>query len=78
MTIKRYEHGYRATVSLNGKEYVAELRTPLPLQIPEVTICQSRRGRIDRYHAPAYTAWPDEVSQQTLESHIALFLATNP
>jgi len=79
MTIQKLADGYRATVKINGQEYVATLRISPDLAAPEIAIYKTRRGRVSKWRPiPVYTAWPEKISQDTLRKHIFLFAATNP
>jgi len=80
MTIRNLPDGYRATVKINGKNFVADLRTSGEAKIPELIICRAKCGRVSQYDRgnPAYSAYPEAVSQATLKKHIFLFAMTNP
>ena len=80
MTIQNLPDGYRATVKINGKNFVADLRAPGELKIPELIICRSKCGRVSKYDRgnPAYTAYPEAVNLETLKKHLFLFAMTKP
>ena len=80
MTITKFFDGYRATVTINGKEFIADLRIPGGMKIPELMIFRSKRGRVSKYDRgnPAYTAYPETVSKETLKKHLFLFAMSKP
>ena len=80
MKIQKFFDGYRATVKINGKEFFADLRTPGGMNVPELMIFRSKNGRISKYDRgnPAYTAYPETISKDTLKKHIFLFAMSKP
>ena len=80
MTIQKLFDGYRAKVNINGKNFVADLRAPSELKIPELIICRAKCGRVSKYDRdnPAYSAYPETVNLETLKKHIFLFAMSKP
>ena len=65
MTIQNLFDGYRATVKINGKNFVADLRASGEMKLPELIIYRAKCGRISKYDRenPAYTAYPETVNE---------------
>jgi len=80
MTIQNLFDGYRATVKINGKNFVADLRASGEMKLPELIICRAKCGRVSKYDRenPAYTAYPETINPETLKKHLFLFAMSKP